>query len=94
LTENDREMLERLLNNEHGILVVNDLCQHSSGKNQFLAMEVMKFISELPDQQGMAALLHSKSLDVLMSPELLYHPSTKTSVRHSACNLGKSAALK
>jgi hypothetical protein len=88
LTDGDRVMLERLLNNDHGIAVVNELCKYCSGKNQFLAMEVMKFITEMPDQQGMMAMLRGGSLDVLMSPELLYHHSTSISVRHTACNLG------
>jgi hypothetical protein len=85
LMENDKVMQEKLFLHPDGIHLLNDLCKYCHAKDQHLAMEVLKFLSQL--KGGPTALLLNDSLDMLMSPQLLYHNKTIISVRHIAANL-------
>ena len=82
LMDNDKQMQERLFLHPYGISLLNNLCRYCRGKDQELAMEVLKNLSLL--KGGPATLLQNDCLDMLMSPELLYHSKT---VRHSAATL-------
>jgi hypothetical protein len=78
-------MQERFFLHPHGIRLLNNLCKYCRGNDQQLAMEVLKLVSQL--KGGLTSLLENNSLDMLMSPELLYHNKTLLVVRHSAASL-------
>ena len=85
LTDEDKQMQERLFAHPRGLGLINDLCFRCQGKDQLLAVEILKSLSNL--KNGRLILLQNNTLDVLMSPELLSIHKVSVSVRHCAANL-------
>lgn len=85
LTEEDKQMQERLFAHPLGLGLTNDLCFYCHGKDQLYAIEILKSLSNL--KNGRSILLQHNTLDVLMSPQLLHENKTSLAVRHCAANL-------
>ena len=85
LTEDDKQMQERLFAHPRGLSLINDLCFYCHGKDQLLAIEILKSLSGL--KNGRTILLEHHTLDVIMSPELLHEKRVGVAVRRCAANL-------
>lgn len=84
LTE-EKETQERLMSNPHGVGAILRLCTNTSGRVQEKIFNVLD--SMCRSDLGMEIFLKRQVFDVLLSPEMLYRPSTLCTVRTGAALL-------
>ena len=91
LTE-DKEMQERLMSNPYGVRAILNICLNTSGKVQERIFHVLDNMCR--DEVGMEIFLQNQVFEVLLSPEMLYRPSTLTTVRTGTAQLINRVATK
>lgn len=85
LTENDENMLTRLVSHPSGTRTVIRLCRSLRGKLQALCFDILEWIHQMID--GPKELLNYDILKTLLSPTFLFKKTTLMDVRHRACHL-------
>ncbi len=92
--EADKNMLEKLITNPHGVSVIVNLCIAMSGRLQEICLNIVVALSKL--EQGINSLLNNNNIGkVLSSYELLIRNSTFLHVKHTATILiNKFSAIK
>lgn len=85
LTKKDLMIQQKLLMNPHSIPILIDLCLYCEGHLQALGFEILERLSKLSD--GIPTLIKYDILNVLLTPEMLFRPSTLQVVRHGSCSM-------